>query len=873
MDFVEELNTWQEIPLAGNEKECGKICIEEGFPDTDGALATAYDFLRRLKSPPLTVRTRKSPTACFEEYLLSTSPGLCIVSANDTEGIRRGIYKISELLREFKPSTLPEKEERFHPFFKTRISRYRFGSKKYPGSKYELDEDSDFYPDAFLDRLASEGVNAVWFNAPPLSDFTLTDWHPENAAEKKRLQSKLQRNVDQCKRYGIRIFPYLVVPEAWSFENPLLEKHPDLSGPAIYGHKFFCPAFAGKQYLYDSFHQLFSSVKRLGGFLLIVQGEGAAICPEFLTYGLIPCQDRCGLSAGEIFATEFESIFNGIRSADPDADMIAWFYLPFTEKLSSYHEEAIQKSPREIIFQCNAESGSSPVQLGKKRKIGDYWQCITEPSPAYREFSALTHKYGHRLSAKIQVGTSHEVGSVPYVPVSLLTYRKYKELHALGTNDVMQVWGTGGTPGMMNFTAGRLAFTDFEKVSEDEFLLSLAKTLWGSELAPDVAKVWKILSEAFQNYPYSNMIQYFGPAADGVNWPLHAYPMHKPLYPTWGLNNGEISGDNICECLDNHTLEEVVILFRRLSESWREGLNLFQEIARKHSLRADQKREILRVEALDIHFSTAYRIMKFYLLREKIFSEVWDRSPLISQMRGLTEEEIRARKRMLQLIALDPVLGYNPESRGFKYDETSISRGISALYITLEELKRMESGDFSFSFAKEAYFLNGSPVQLENLTWSAAVEKQELKIHVFCPDVKPVLDELFFAFDDGGTNHPLHGHFDVSGRIFVMPQKMQYKIEKCENGWGAELSIPVEALPGMSLEKCRFNLVRLMNNYSNRCSWPGLHRENLPARLNLAFYNPSDMGRLIYQRISPSEVHSSISVASVDKTHIAKTRG
>ena len=126
MDFVEELHTWQEIPLAGCGSVAGNIVISAQFPDPEGLLDTAYAFLKRLKVPAFSVLTKQGKTSVFEEYEISLAPGKCEITANDTEGIRRGVYKLAEYLREFTPDQFPVLKKLFTPKFKTRISRYRF---------------------------------------------------------------------------------------------------------------------------------------------------------------------------------------------------------------------------------------------------------------------------------------------------------------------------------------------------------------------------------------------------------------------------------------------------------------------------------------------------------------------------------------------------------------------------------------------------------------------------------------------------------------------------------------------------------------------------------------------------------------------------
>ena len=115
MNLKQELHTWQEIPLAGNETEPGKIQIFPEFPDPEGLLESAYAFLKRLKALPMKLWTKQRSTEKYEEYFLNLSPGVCVISANDTEGIRRGIYKIAEILREKTPDTFPVEEKKYTP--------------------------------------------------------------------------------------------------------------------------------------------------------------------------------------------------------------------------------------------------------------------------------------------------------------------------------------------------------------------------------------------------------------------------------------------------------------------------------------------------------------------------------------------------------------------------------------------------------------------------------------------------------------------------------------------------------------------------------------------------------------------------------------
>ena len=112
----------------------------------------------------------------------------------------------------------------------------------------------------------------------------------------------------------------------------------------------------------------------------------------------------------------------------------------------------------------------------------------------------------------------------------------------------MQCWYFGNYPGIMNKAAGMLSFEDFS-TDEHTFLTELLRPAWG-KYTDSVAEVYQQCSEAYNNYPLSNTMQYFGPFHDGVVWPLYCNEQNLPLCPTW-LTNYPVSGDTIGETLDN----------------------------------------------------------------------------------------------------------------------------------------------------------------------------------------------------------------------------------------------------------------------------------------------------------------------------------
>ena len=78
-DFVEELHSPLNIPLADKVDAPGRLVVNASFPDPEGVLETAYDFARRLKCGDLLLETKLCETSVFEEYIIRTEPGKCII--------------------------------------------------------------------------------------------------------------------------------------------------------------------------------------------------------------------------------------------------------------------------------------------------------------------------------------------------------------------------------------------------------------------------------------------------------------------------------------------------------------------------------------------------------------------------------------------------------------------------------------------------------------------------------------------------------------------------------------------------------------------------------------------------------------------------
>lgn len=694
--FVEELKTplhtvihWERLEKNESEADLRELNLEFRFPDNNGVLETArQDFKEFLKAGKIKtdgsykIITEQSETECFEAYRVITGESECRIQANDTEGIRRGLVCLEdEMLRAGGPflsiGTIEKK-----PLIKTRISRCFFGPiKRPPINRDELADDVNYYPDEYLNRLAHEGINALWLTVS-FKDLCPSEIFPEHGKDSERRLKKLRQTVKQCRRYGIKIYAFCIEP--WGFgkieehQEPLatLEKHPELAGHKTEYATYFCASSeTGKKYLEDCAFHLFSQAPGLGGLIDINLGERPTHCysstANFFNNNCPVCSKR---KPWEAFADVTDSIVKGMQKANPDTEMISWLYVPYMDdrerpmedKMEIIREIAAHARPN-VTLQYNFESVGKTEQLGKERVALDYWLSWPGPSEIFKDVAKSAIENGARASAKIQVGCSHEVATVPFLPVPGNLFKKYKAMHELGISSVMQCWYFGNYPGLMNKSAGELSFAPFPE-TEEEFLLKMAKTYWGKN-AEKAVKAWEYFQEGYSNFPINLSFTWYGPLHHSIVWPLHLYPVDKPISPSWKFTFPLEGGDRIGECICyDHTLEETLELLGEMSGLWDKGIEELKSLEADYAENRERILDIGLAKALGIQIKSAKNVFNFYAMREELPRlDQRKRIESFDAMKKIVKEEIKNCKELKELCLNDSRLGFHSEAEGYKY--------------------------------------------------------------------------------------------------------------------------------------------------------------------------------------------------------------
>ncbi|MBE6378720.1 MAG: hypothetical protein E7051_07895 [Lentisphaerae bacterium] len=652
MGFIREL---EQFDLSSARKD---ISLQLNNPEI--IPETALESLKRqfsVGSGGKTLSIIKDTTLPHEAFRVTLQGDELTVAASGDSGIRYGIYELEDLLKAGKEGVFERT-----PAIKHRITRSCFSPNSRPPLRLdELSDEVDYYPEAYLDRIAHERMNGVWItiylNEMPSSFFPERDVAPGL----KKL-AKLQKVVDKCARYGIKCYLFCSEPKGFNnggfkaFSAADLAAHPELGGHKQGNITDFCTSSeAGKAYLSETVSYIFSHVRDLGGMINIMTLEGSYPCGTRMLY---PQSNDCNCqlcnkrTVADLFPEIARVFRDAIKKHQPDAEFFGWFYSAIHypgEPENELRLQIAEKWPGECFLLYNCESGGEFEQSGKNRVVQDYSLSWAGPSGFWKEVSKRCAK----TAAKIQTGCSHGDASVPYVPVPEILYERYQGLLESNCQAVMQCWYFGAYPGVMNRAAGRLSFLPFPE-NKAEFGTEICRNIWGGN-AGKAAEAMADFARSAGFFPEALEFKWYGPLHHELVFPWHLDPVSKPLAPSYTLGTPVNSGDMAGECCDyEFTPAEIRTLLDNMKNHWQNGLDKLRKIAAT----VEQIKETCLAEFICLQISGTCRWFEFYRLRNEMIILQKDHRKALGE---LIESEIADSRRALELCERDPRLGYHAE--------------------------------------------------------------------------------------------------------------------------------------------------------------------------------------------------------------------
>ena len=661
----------------------------KGVDDLSVIFADFEDFIsyNKIKGNDYVVSLIKDEKFVKENFRIEIGEKETKIFAGDLNSVIRGILYLEHELT-INHGELAIGETEVAPTFTGRITRCFFSpTNRPPKNGDELFDDIDYYPENYLNKLMHDGISGIWIYTDFCS-LASTSVIPEFGVGREKRLAKLDSICKRAKKYGIGIYIFCMEPMSLTNES-ITKKHGDIvkKYPHVCGNRngkdyaFCAHTEYAERYIYESLQQIFGACPDLKGYVSITQGERYTACQNMVSDvpGKSNICPHCGdVPAAENLAYVVNLIKTTLSKIKPEAEFISWTYAHNSWSLENIGKY-VEYTNSDVILMQNFEDAGINTQLGKKQISQDYWLSVTGPSGMFEHTAKSAIKYPHEMWAKLQVCCSHEIASVPYIPVPGIIYDKLTRAKELNVKGFMESWYFGNYPCLMSRGVGLMSFKEYEE--KNDFLLDLAKLYWNEEEAPKVVEAWNCFENGYANYPINILMGYYGPAHDSVVWDLALKPRNFSLPRSWQLLDPP-DGDRIGECIfASHTVDEIITLYTAMCSWWDRGVEILSSLP---SVKKCYNEQYSVAKSIGILFNSSKNIFKFYKLRNDLGYQLGDEKAILAQMKEIVNKEIANSTSMIELCKIDNRLGYHSEAEGYKFFPKKMEERICKLKTLLE---------------------------------------------------------------------------------------------------------------------------------------------------------------------------------------------
>lgn len=715
--------------------ESWQIRIAHRAPQTELAADDLRQFLKSAMGVEVAVSEESSDrqivltvdgslnAALAEAHLVRVTASEVIVSGASPAGVLHGVVFLEDLMRSRRAPFLRMGERLRRPLFIRRIHRscmspfYVEELTGETGPPYSVDTPdrpiiytgwthSDAGPDAFyheniLSRLMHHGMNGIWIRGA-LCKFARVSMFPEFGTNAERIMEALRRLCERASRYGISVYLFFNEPLGLPRESDFWDRHPECKGSYVRYHDRYCMCTSipkVKEFLREGMAYIFRKVPELGGVILITASEfpthcychvatrpGAPPREEYVAKGLL-CERCAEREPQDVVAEVVGLIRDGIRTVSEEAEVIAWNW-----SWSLYEEDPqegiLEKLPEDVIVMGDFERGIATQAMGFDYQNDEYSLKIIGPSDRFKGMAQYMQQRSRKVFAKIQLGTTHEDGDVPYLPVMERIAAKFVALRDEAVAGLMVCWNFGNMPSLATELAGMMSWSDAPTEPEDA-LKELAVRHFGSEAASCVVEGWKLISRAMEDFPGSIPVMYYGPVNRGPAYPLLLERVGKPFPRSW-LLDVDAEGDDLNSWVRPFGAEHVLKCFRSLSARFAEGADKMLSGSQKAA--GDDAEVLVReagvAQACAAQFRSAANITEFLLVRDRWYDadKPEEKDELRRKLIAILQDEAENCKQVLALVDQDPRLGFHGEAYGYLFNRPLIEAKLQRLQETLATL-------------------------------------------------------------------------------------------------------------------------------------------------------------------------------------------
>jgi len=546
------------------------------------------------------------------------------------------------------------------------------------------------YDDRELAGIAAEGFNGIWLRAV-LRDLVPTELFARHVRRDAQRIEGLRTLAQRAARHGVGVWLYLNEPMTLPADHPFWAEHPECRGLAGQSRMdgwdetwaMCTSAPPVVRFLRQAGRELFTRVPELAGVILITAAEHHTHCYSHIsTRGPgTPFEPRAAQACprckqrepAEVICELIGAISAGIHEASPSAKVAAWTWR-WSQFYDEPHEQIISRLPQDVLLLSNFEDGQELPDRPGAMPCQEYSLAVVGPSPLFEAQARLARSRGLGVMAKLQIGTTHELATVPNLPALPSVYRKLRWIGQHKLAGYMGTWNFGCKL-TVNTAAAAKAARARQLPEERQFLAELCREYFAPGADEhDVVRAWYGFHEALQHHPLSLKFLYFGPLNYALAFPWPAEKGTRRMGRNW---TGDEWGDRLEDTLPPYTMQQMLELLDRLAEGWQRALSLYrrglQPVADKDP-RA--RRELASAQYAGASFRSCANLYRWYagLLADKPDPD-------------LIERELNLCNQALDLLEEYPDLGFHQECQLRQCSPQRVRRKIEKL----EELRRARS--------------------------------------------------------------------------------------------------------------------------------------------------------------------------------------
>jgi len=566
----------------------------------------------------------------------------------------------------------------------------------------------DVYTEDRLRRIAEQGFNAVWLRGK-LRDLVRTDVLSDLARpDTERRIEALGELIARGRRCGVAVYLYFNEPLAVRPGEPFWKTHAELAGRRAFDANSdlqcdvvcLCTSTETvQQYMREATRRLLEQLPHLGGVILITASEYWTHCWSRVSLrgpgGYVPAAEaaenvqcpRCARREPADLVADLVGCWAAAAAqVKPRPRVIAWNW-SWSMWYGEPQREILQRLPDGAEILAGWERGGHTRRCGKDVLIDEYSLGYVGPSERFVRTRRIAGGRGLAVHAKLQIGTTHEIATVPNLPLMANLYRKLRGLASQHVAGVMACWSVG-----CRFTLNTAAmrhFLDHPDAAEDLFLKELCRSYFGQADAAAVARAWRAFCDAFGKYPFANKVIYRLPINYAPAFPLVARFRGAQMGRSWHEHEW---GDAFDDQYESYTLAEVLAGFEAMIPHWDRGLADYaaaleagapdDDVQRRH--RAE---ELSCARMIRCHLQGMVNILRFDRWRRGVLAarnltppcDV----PLDEEGRRLIAAQLENARTALALAEADGRLGWHEEAKVFFCGPQQLTAAIGAMETAL----------------------------------------------------------------------------------------------------------------------------------------------------------------------------------------------